>query len=55
MVFVKLLWCLSSSYGVCQAPMVFVKLPKSVLGVFHLLWSNEVAIFLGLGVGSRVS
>ena len=36
-------------------PMVFVKLPKSVLGVFHLLWSNEVAIFLRLGVGSRVS
>jgi hypothetical protein len=28
--------------------MVCVKLPKSVLAIFHVLWSNEVAIFLGL-------
>jgi hypothetical protein len=31
-----------------RPPMVCVKLPKSVLVVFHLFKSNEVAIFWGL-------
>jgi hypothetical protein len=37
-----------SDSGTPFAPMVCVKLPKSVLVVFHLFKSNEVAIFWGL-------
>jgi len=38
----------SSGRGATRPPMVNVKLPKSELVVFHLLWSNEVANFFRL-------